>query len=348
MSEIVLSGLSKRFGELEALRDITLTIANGEFVVLLGPTGAGKTTLLRLVAGLERADLGKVFIGGRDVARDPPALRDVSFVFQRYSLYPHLTVFENLAFPLRAPMRRMPRAEIKEKVEKTAELVRIAHKLATPVTRLSGGEMQRVAIGRALVRRPAVYLMDEPLSSLDAKLRAELRLELKHIQQDLGATILYVTHDQTEAMTMATRIGILEAGRIVQIGTPRQIYEEPHNTYVAQRLGTPRINLLPVGHFDAAGLPPGVATIGARTEHIRMRPNEQGSAVVVLVEPLGNETHVHLEAHGHEIVCIAPPGAPPVPGQRMHLDFSAVLYFDREGQSVLAAQSDSRRELVFH
>ena len=186
MSEIILQGLSKHFGTVAALVDVTLAIADGEFVVLLGPTGAGKTTLLRLIAGLERADAGRLSIGAREVSRDPPALRDVSFVFQRYSLYPHLTVFDNLAFPLRAPMRRMHREEIRKIVRETAALVRIDHKLETPVTRLSGGEMQRVAIGRALVRRPAVYLMDEPLSSLDAKLRAELRLELKHIQRDLG------------------------------------------------------------------------------------------------------------------------------------------------------------------
>jgi multiple sugar transport system ATP-binding protein len=349
MSDIVLNGLSKRFGAIEAVRDVSLEIADGEFVVLLGPTGAGKTTLLRLIAGLERADQGVVRIGGRDAANIPPALRDVSFVFQRYSLYPHLTVFENLAFPLRAPMRRMDKGEIKRIVEQTAQLVRIEHKLHTPVTRLSGGEMQRVAIGRALVRRPAVYLMDEPLSSLDAKLRAELRLELKHIQQDLGATVLYVTHDQTEAMTMATRIGILDAGRIVQVGTPREIYEQPLNSYVAQRLGTPRINLLPAASFGEGMLPQEVATVGARSEHLHMRADTQGPALVTLVEHLGNETHVHLEAGGRQIVCLASPGDAPHTGSRMQVTFSEALYFDQNGSCLVGAAAErERNDLVLH
>src|SRR5258708_1054788 len=166
-----------------------------------------------------------IMIDGRNATHEPPALRDVSFVFQQYSLYPHLTVYDNLAFPLRAPSRRVHEAEIKKRVEHVAQLVRIDHKLANSATRLSGGEMQRVAIGRALVRRPSIYLMDEPLSSLDAKLRAELRVELKRIQTDLGATVLYVTHDLVEALAMATRIGILDRGRLVQVGTPREIYE---------------------------------------------------------------------------------------------------------------------------
>src|SRR5436309_12836014 len=231
MAEVALVGVSKSFGAVEAVRDLSLSIAHGEFVVLLGPTGAGKTTTLRLIAGLERPDRGNVLIQGRTVTNEVPAERDVAFVFQQYSLYPHLTVYDNLAFPLRAPARRVDEAEIKKRVEQVAQLVRIDHKLTSSATRLSGGEMQRVAIGRALVRRPSIYLMDEPLSSLDAKLRADLRVELKHIQADLGATILYVTHDQTEAMTMASRIGILNHGRLVQVGTPHEIYERPVDDY---------------------------------------------------------------------------------------------------------------------
>src|SRR4030088_1081892 len=242
VAEVLVDRVTKRFGDAEANRDISLTVPNGEFLVLLGPTGAGKTTLLRLIAGLERPDAGNILFDARDVTDDPPAQRNVSVVFQQYSLYPHLTVFDNLAFPLRAPARRMPESEIKRRVEEVARLVRIDHKLANSATRLSGGEMQRVAIGRALVRRPAIYLMDEPLSSLDAKLRAELRVELKHIQAELGATVPYVTHDQTEAMTMATHIGVLDQGRLVQIGSPRAIYADPVNAYVATRLGSPAIN----------------------------------------------------------------------------------------------------------
>ncbi len=203
MAEVTFSGVTKKFRTVTAVDDMSMAIADGEFFVLLGPTGAGKTTTLRLVAGLERADTGTVTIGGRDVTRIAPADRDVTFVFQQYSLYPHLTVYENLAFPLRSPARRLPEDEIGRRIAEIAAMLRISGKLQNRATQLSGGEMQRVAIGRALVRRPAIYLMDEPLSSLDAKLRADLRLELKRIQQELGATILYVTHDQTEAMTMA-------------------------------------------------------------------------------------------------------------------------------------------------
>ena len=213
--------------------------------MLLGPSGAGKTTTLRLISGLERPDNGSIAINGRDVTRDPPGTRDIAFVFQQYSLYPHLTVYDNLAFPLRSPARRIPEATIRKRVEQTAELLHISSKLGNRATRLSGGEMQRVAIGRALVRDPAIYLMDEPLSSLDAKLRAELRLELKRIQVELGATILYVTHDQVEAMTMASRIGVIRNGALLQLGTPREIYENPSDRYVASRLGTPQINFLP-------------------------------------------------------------------------------------------------------
>src|ERR1700737_498003 len=212
VAEVALVEVSKSYGTVKAVRDLSLSIANGEFVVLLGPTGAGKTTTLRLIAGLERPDRGSVVIQGRVVTNEVPAERDVAFVFQQYSLYPHLTVYDNLAFPLRSPARRIDEKTIRGRVRQVAELMHIEQKLANRATALSGGEMQRVAIGRALVREPAVYLMDEPLSSLDAKLRAELRLELKRIQRELGTTILYVTHDQIEAMTMADRIGVMDDG----------------------------------------------------------------------------------------------------------------------------------------
>ncbi len=275
MSDVALRQVSKRFGEIEAVRELTMEIGSGQLVVLLGPTGAGKTTILRLIAGLERADRGGLAIDGRDVTKEPPAARDVAFVFQQYSLYPHLTVYDNLAFPLRAPSRRFTEAEIKKRVQEIAELLRITAKLNNRATRLSGGEMQRVAIGRALVRQPAIYLMDEPLSSLDAKLRADLRLELKRIQVDLGATVLYVTHDQIEAITMATRIGVMRDGRLLQFGTPREIYESPDDLYVATRLGSPQINLIPASLAPEAPRPQNTTTIGVSTEHVEIARNER-------------------------------------------------------------------------
>jgi multiple sugar transport system ATP-binding protein len=334
MAEIVIDRVTKRFGNVEAISDVSLTIPDGEFVVLLGPTGAGKTTLLRLVAGLEKTDAGVITLDGRDATAEPPAQRDVSFVFQQYSLYPHLTVYENLAFPLKAPGRRLSADEIKKRVQEVAKLVRIDHKLANSATRLSGGEMQRVAIGRALVRRPSIYLMDEPLSSLDAKLRADLRVELKHIQVDLGATILYVTHDQTEAMTMASRIGILDQGKLVQIGTPHEIYERPANTYVATRLGTPGINLLPVGVLPANGVPKNAVTIGARTEHIEITPAADGPGQVMHVEHLGNENHLHVQLQGHRLITLVPPEQRWQPGNRARIMLTQPLFFDAAGSRV--------------
>ena len=338
MAEVVIDRVTKRFGDVEAVKDVSLTVPRGELVVLLGPTGAGKTTLLRLVAGLEKPDAGAIEIDGRDATAEPPAARDVSFVFQQYSLYPHLSVYDNLAFPLRAPARRVAETEVRRRVERVAKVVRIDHKLANPATRLSGGEMQRVAIGRALVREPSIYLMDEPLSSLDAKLRAELRVELKHIQADLGATMLYVTHDQTEAMTMASRIGILERGRLVQIGTPQEVYERPVNAYVAARLGSPAINLLPIDALPVTGAPAEAASVGARTEHVELTPADDGPAEVVMVEHLGSENFLHLKLNGHRLVTLTPPGGQWRPGCRARLALHRPLYFDAAGRRLPAVR----------
>src|SRR5437667_6311467 len=296
MAELIFEGVSKRFGRTQAISDLNLRVADGEFVVLLGPTGAGKTTTLRLAAGLESPDTGSVRIGGRDATRDPPAARNVAFVFQQYSLYPHLSVYDNLAFPLRSPLRRVPEAEIEKRVREIARILHIEPQLRNRATELSGGQMHRLAIGRALVRKPSMYLMDEPLSSLDAKLRAELRIELKRVQRELGATILYVTHDQTEAMTMATQIGVLDRGRLVQIGTPRAIYTDPVNTYVATRLGNPAINLVPRELYPTLAAPPGTTTIGVRTEHVRIRKgaNGGGAGRVKWIEHLGDQNHLHV------------------------------------------------------
>jgi multiple sugar transport system ATP-binding protein len=336
MAEVALNGVTRAFGETVAVDDLSLTIGDGEFVVLLGPTGAGKTTTLRCVAGIEKLDRGSVFIAGRDVTAASPAERDVTFVFQQYSLYPHLTVYDNLAFPLRSPARRWPEAEIKARVTEVAEMLRIGAKLQNKATRLSGGEMQRVAIGRALVRTPSVYLMDEPLSSLDAKLRADLRLELKRIQQDMGATLLYVTHDQIEAMTMATRIGVMNHGRVVQFGTPREIYEDPADVYVATRLGTPRINLLPMSALPVQSAPAAAAWMGVRTEHLDIRPDANGAsnAVVERVERLGDQTHLHLALGTEKMVTLVDPHAPLDKGDKVAITARRPLFFDAAGKRV--------------
>jgi multiple sugar transport system ATP-binding protein len=335
MAEIEIRAVSKSFKAVQAVSELSLTVGHGEFVALLGPTGAGKTTILRLVAGLETPERGSIQIDGRDVTTEAPADRDVAFVFQQYSLYPHLTVFENMAFALRAPIRRMLEADIRAKVEEIARLLHIETKLQNKATQLSGGQMQRVAIGRALVRSPSIYLMDEPLSSLDAKLRGEMRLELKRIQTDLGATILYVTHDQTEAMTMASRIGVIEAGRLLQIGTPREIYENPINAHVAARLGQPAINLLPAELF--AGAPRGAKTIGARTEHLTIAPgNGDVAATVTRIEHLGDQSHLHLDLRGQPVVTLSDPEAKLGAGDVVSLCLNNPLFFDAAGARIAA------------
>jgi len=279
-----------------------------------------------------------VSIGGRDVTLEPPAVRDVAFVFQQYSLYPHQTVYDNLAFPLRSPARRMSEAEIRSRVHAIAELLHIEAKLGNRATRLSGGEMQRVAIGRALVRAPSIFLMDEPLSSLDAKLRSELRLELKRIQSELGATILYVTHDQIEAMTMATRIGVISEGRLIQIGTPREVYERPCNLYVATQLGSPPINLIPADMLRPAGAPAAARTIGARTEQVRIGAvnGRANRALLRWVEHLGDQNHLHLEFAGHDLVTLADPHANWRQGDQVSLELIDPLYFDADGARIEA------------
>jgi multiple sugar transport system ATP-binding protein len=339
MADIQLTAITKHFGDVTAVSDLSLGIADGEFVVLLGPTGAGKTTTLRLIAGLEHPDSGRIAIGGRDVTKSAPATRDVTFVFQQYSLYPHLSVYDNLAFPLRSPTRRVPEAEIRNKVGEVAELLRISHKLGNRATQLSGGEMQRVAIGRALVRRPAVYLMDEPLSSLDAKLRAELRLELKRIQQDLGATIIYVTHDQIEAMTMASRIGVVDRGRLVQVDSPRSIYDSPANIHVAARLGQPGINLIPRGLFPETNAPEATATIGVRTEHLRITRAVNGGAKgkVTWIEHLGDRNHLHVRVGDTEDVTLADADAGLGVGDEVAIEMVRPLYFDGNGSRIMSS-----------
>ena len=327
MAEVSLSQVTKAFGADTALDHVSMTIPDGSFVVLLGPTGAGKTTTLRMVSGLDKPDSGTVTIGGRDMAGLTPAQRDVAMVFQQYSLYPHLSVRQNLEFPLKSPILKTPPAEIARKVAEIAEVLQISHKLDNKATALSGGEMQRVSIGRALVRNPAVYLMDEPLSSLDAKLRADLRIELKSIQADRGATLLYVTHDQIEAMTMATHVGVLDKGRLVQFGTPRQIYEEPVSVYAASRLGQPRINVLPADVFG--GAPAQAAKIGLRPEQIVQGEGEE--SLVHRVEHLGDQTRLHLSFKSHDIVTVTDAHTTLKSGDMVRIRPNNPFYFDASG-----------------
>lgn len=327
MADVVLHEVTKAFGATAAVDRLSMTIGNGGFVVLLGPTGAGKTMTLRLISGLERPDSGTIHIDGRPVIDETPAQRDVAMVFQQYSLYPHMTVRENLAFPLRSPILRTPKDRIERTVREVAEVLHIESKLDNKATALSGGEMQRVSIGRALVRRPAIYLMDEPLSSLDAKLRGEMRVELKRIHASLGATLLYVTHDQIEAMTMATSIGVMDRGRLVQFGSPREIYDDPVSLYVAGRLGLPRINALPADLFP--GAPAGARTIGLRPEHIQQ--GEGRPSTVSRVEHLGDQTRLHLTLDGHALVTLTDVHTDLEPGDVVSIQPRRALYFDADG-----------------
>ncbi|MCK6576958.1 MAG: ABC transporter ATP-binding protein [Anaerolineae bacterium] len=317
MSDVRLENISKRFGDTLALEGISLHIHDDEFFVLLGPTGAGKTTTLRVIAGLEKQDDGHVYLDDRLMDGAQPADRDVAFVFQQYSLYPNMSVYDNLAFPLRSPLRRLPEGEIRQRVTGAAEKLRITHLLERKTARLSGGEMQRVSIGRAIVRQPRIFLMDEPLSNLDAKLRESLRVELKHLQKTQGSTTLFVTHDQIEALTMADRIAVLDQGKIIQNGTPFDIYDRPATTFVAQMVGTPRINLIAAEWQDGAYRTPGAALsfarqngaaaekvlVGVRPEDVRPGAGDFRGEVM-LVEPLGVETILHIRTGEITLLCV--------------------------------------------
>ena len=333
MAKVELKNLSKTYDKkILALEDINLTIEDGQFFVLLGPSGAGKTTTLRCIAGLEKIDSGSILFDNELVTEDQPASRDVSFVFQQFSLYPHYTVYENLAFPLRSPMRKLPEEEIKTKIEDISKMLKISNKLKNKATELSGGEMQRVAIGRALVRKPNIYLMDEPLSSLDAKLRESLRVELKSIQTNLNATILYVTHDQAEATTLADKIGVLKEGKIVQIGTPEEIYENPNSIYVSQRLGSPKINVLPGSLFN---INDNIPTFGIRPENILLGSGKY-SGKIISIENLGSETVVAINFEGHELLSSIQGTYKSSINEAINFDINTnkVLKFDKEGNRI--------------
>jgi multiple sugar transport system ATP-binding protein len=304
MADVELHQLSKRFQQSPALKALDLKIDDGELLALVGPSGCGKSTTLELIAGLEPPSGGRVSIAGADVTALPPQKRDVAMVFQSYALYPHLDVRRNIAFPLENA--KLPRAEIDQRVAETARLLELEPYLARRPRELSGGQRQRVALARALVRRPKVFLFDEPLSNLDAALRAQVRGELKSLHQQLRATFIYVTHDQVEAMTLPDRIAVLEKGELRQLGTPREIYDAPANLFVAGFFGAPRINLLPP---RVLGLNRDQTTVGIRPEHLELGrgdpPPQALSGRVERVEPVGSETWVTVRVSDATLVARA-------------------------------------------
>ena len=298
MSDVHLNAVVKNWGTTRAVDRVSLHVNSGELVALLGPSGCGKSTTLRLIAGLEGADEGEIHIGGRDVTRLPPAQRGVAMVFQSYALFPHLTVAENIVFGLQ--VRRVPVAERKRRLDAAAELLGLGALLDRRPAQLSGGQRQRVALGRAIVAEAAVCLMDEPLSNLDAQLRQQMRQEIRALQQRLGMTLIYVTHDQTEAMTMADKVVLMRAGRIEQHGSPAELYERPASTFVAGFIGCPAMNLLP-GAAARAGDPADSILIGVRPEHIALcEPGRGLPAQLETIEYLGAESMLicrHDDAH---------------------------------------------------
>ncbi len=327
MATLELRGLAKSFGPQPVLKGIDLALADGEMVVIVGASGCGKSTLLRLVAGLEQPSQGAVILDGEDITGRDPAARDIAMVFQNYALYPHMSVFDNMAYGLR--IRRLARAEIRRRVGAAAQMLGLEDLLARRPRALSGGQRQRVAMGRAIVREPRLFLFDEPLSNLDAKLRVQMRAEIRRLQRRLGITSLYVTHDQVEAMTLGDRLMVMHAGQAAQVATPMEVFARPADTYVAGFIGAPAMNFLPArlaaggrGAALAAGTilfadgprpgPEGRGlTIGIRPEHVRLDPGGMALAVD-LVEPLGSETLLHGRlADGTELV-VKLTGAAPV------------------------------------
>ncbi len=329
----------KRFGAHTACDGISLDVESGECLVLLGPSGCGKTTLLRLLAGLEPLDSGEIWIGDRRVDQLEPARRDVAMVFQNYALYPHLSVFDNVAFPLRT--RGVAPVEIDRRVREAAARVGLAELLARKPAQLSGGQQQRVALARAIVRNPTVYLMDEPLSNLDAQLRLQTRTELKRLHRELGTTMIYVTHDQGEAMTLGGRIAVMQRGAIVQIGAPLDLYRQPVNAFVGTFLGSPPMNLI---EESRGGAP---VTLGVRAEDVVVTasPAEGADeAHVLVVEPMGSETLVTLEYRRQRLVARVPPDARFEPGQTawVTLPSDRTLTFDGDGVRIDVPMSGAR------
>ncbi|MES2716183.1 MAG: ABC transporter ATP-binding protein [Pseudomonadota bacterium] len=299
MAFLELQNVEKLFGTVRAIKGVNLEIQKGEFIVFVGPSGCGKSTLLRMIAGLTEIDGGSLHLDGRDITKLPSSKRDLAMVFQSYALYPHMSVFDNMSFALR--LANVDKATIQQKVNRAAEILNLGAYLQRTPKELSGGQRQRVAIGRAIVRAPKVFLFDEPLSNLDAALRGQTRVEIAQLHRDLGATTIYVTHDQVEAMTLADRVVVLRDGLIEQVGSPLALYDKPANQFVAQFIGTPQMNVVPAAqlpHLVSVGgmAVPAGGSVGLRPEDIQIKPAGDGQlqGTVALVEALGAETLIHV------------------------------------------------------
>ena len=361
MAEVKLRNVVKAYGDVRAVDDVSLTVADGEFVALVGPSGCGKTTTLNLIAGLIEQTAGEIHIGDKRVDDLDPKDRDIAMVFQNYALYPNKTVYKNLAFPLQ--MRRTPRAEMDRKIKDAARILDITHLLERRPRELSGGQQQRVALGRALVRDPRAFLMDEPLSNLDAKLRVQMRAELKRFHHDLKATIIYVTHDQLEAVTMADKMAVMSGGKLQQYDTPQRVFEEPVNTFVAGFVGSPAMNLVPA-EVEAVGegaivksaegwqltlslenarralaAPSRKLVVGARHGTIALASTPGAGSVpakVYTVEPTGDITFVHARLGTATLVVSVPPHVRVAPNDVVHLTFDQTKLHLFDGESGMA------------
>ncbi len=361
MAEVQLLGIEKRFDGVRVLESLELNVGDGEFVVLLGPSGCGKTTALRIVAGLESPTAGEVRIGGRNVTKLTPRQRDVAMVFQSYALYPHMSVADNIGYPLR--IRRVPAKERAAAVARVAESLEVSHLLARKPRQLSGGQRQRIALARAIIRDPAAFLMDEPLSNLDARLRISMRGEIRQLQQRLGATTIYVTHDQAEALTMADRVAVINDGIVQQYAPPQELFDRPANRFVARFVGTPPMNIIdasvdsdrraivvagaavPLGDRYAACAAAGVSQVGVRARDLSITPpGEPGAlpATVYVVEPMGDEVYVEVLIGSTRVTVraergwSAPLGAP----VGVHLDPTTACFFEPGGKTVIHRVGD--------
>jgi multiple sugar transport system ATP-binding protein len=333
-SGLKIAAIVKRFGkpgkQTEVLKRIDIDVAPGEFLILVGPSGCGKSTLLNIIAGLEKPTEGDVCIGSRSVIGVAPAQRDIAMVFQSYALYPTMSVADNIGFALE--MRKVPKPEREKTIARVAEMLQITHLLDRRPSQLSGGQRQRVAMGRALAREPQLFLFDEPLSNLDAKLRVEMRAEIKRLHQVSGITSVYVTHDQIEAMTLGSRIAVMKDGIVQQLGTPAEIYGRPANTFVASFIGSPTMNMITAAKSPVHA-PTGASQLGLRPEHITLLPDSDWQGTVTLVEPTGADTFIDVDAAGTHLTVRVSPELSFQPGQQIGLQANAqaLHWFDVKG-----------------